>query len=391
MIITEAFEGLRQPHVLPFTSESECLNPDLVVGMELEIEQCNRIGREVSVGSIEKLGYQVTTDGSLRGTAYEFISRPMLTKHMLASLEEFFKITKFTEVNYSDRCSVHVHVNCTDMSLEQVSSLALLYQLLEEVLFEFVGQNRDSNIYCIPWNQCRNHHKLVDNFLKSPTELLRGWNKYTALNLIPLSTLGTVEFRQMHGTADMKKLTTWLNIIGGMFKYVKTVELKDLIGTIKELNTSSHYEHFFNQVLCGSLEYNPLYRSKLSEGVILAKFGLVSNKGGKVTSAISMAPARHRTEELPRIDDGTTPITAYQQYADTINTALNQLNQRDRNRGVPLRYQPQPPITHYDTSAIEEGLWANNSLVGRFQQVSDVDRFEGAMVISTNANDEVQV
>ena len=267
--------GVAAPRVRSLKMAMECVNPSLVIGLELETEKCEGDGGWYE-DSVKKLNFQVKTDGSLRGNAFEFISLPMRSDQALGALDAFFTATQFNEDNYSDRCSVHVHVNCTDMEFEQISSLALLYTTMEEILFEFVGHNRDSNIYCIPWNQCRAHLNLVQNFLSDGGSVLRRWSKYTALNLLPLSTLGTVEFRQMHGTADMKKLTTWINIIGAMFAYAKTVELKDLIEQIKDLNTTSQYEVFFNRVLAMQLPYTDKYKEKLEEGIILAKYSLMN-------------------------------------------------------------------------------------------------------------------
>ena len=268
--------GILPPDVLAFPTTTECVNPDLVIGLELETENCH-----IHTSAFyTKLGvltnFKVDQDGSLRGVAYEFISYPMKSTHALSALDKFFKSADFTDANYSDRCSVHVHVNCTDMTLEQVGCVALLYTTLEELLFEFVGGNRDTNIFCIPWNQCRSHFDLITKFLNYPSYTLRNWNKYTALNLIPLTTQGTIEFRQMHGTSDMVKLTQWINIIGAIFAYAKRTELNNLITQIKELNTNSHYEMFFNEVLGGQLPYDAIYSRKLEEGVIFAKYSLMS-------------------------------------------------------------------------------------------------------------------
>lgn len=281
MKVVDVWKGVGTPKVRKYPLTAECTNPELVIGFELETESCIKLNARGYEELVNPCNFTVHTDGSLRGLSYEFISRPMRSDNALAALKDFFLLTQFTEENYSDRCSVHVHVNCTDITLEEVSSVALLYTVVEELLFEFVGGSRDTNIYCIPWNQCRAHYELVSNFLSDPSHVLRGWNKYTALNLIPLCTLGTVEFRQMHGTADINKLTTWVNIIGALFKYAKAVKLKDLIGSIKTLNTTSHYEMFFNEVLGGQLPYNEVYRQKLEEGVVLAKYSLVNYSENK--------------------------------------------------------------------------------------------------------------
>ena len=272
---TDVF-GVGKPATKKYAKAVEgCVSPGLIIGVELETENVNMSGD--SAGKTAKpYNIFVETDGSLRGVAYEFISYPMRTDHCLAALTDFFTATKFGPENYTDRTSVHVHVNCTDMEMEQISSLALLYTVFEEIIFEFVGAHRDSNIYCIPWNQCRQHLDLINKFLGDSGSVLKRWNKYTALNLIPLSRQGTVEFRQMHGTADMAKLSLWINLIGSLFKWAKTYELKALINELKELNSNSQYEAFFNKIVSSLLPYNEVYREKLEQGVILAKYSLVS-------------------------------------------------------------------------------------------------------------------
>jgi hypothetical protein len=302
MNISEQF-GCNYPNVPKYSREVECINPELVIGLELETENCNRHG----ITKIDKMANQthftIETDNSLRGSAYEFISLPMRSRNAIAAMEDFIKGCGFDDQNYSDRCSVHVHVNCTDLELSAVSSLALIYTVFEEILFEFVGHDRESNIYCVGWNQCRAHYDLIQNFLSDGGAVLRRWNKYTALNLIPLHTQGTVEFRHMHGTADISKLTTWINIIGSMFKVAKEETLNNLITQVRELNTSSQYEAFFTRVLGSQLPYNEAYRQKMEEGVIFAKFTLmnmtekkeITPKKTPVKSSITSRPIRAST------------------------------------------------------------------------------------------------
>lgn len=276
MNVTEMY-GINPPTVIKYAKEVACVNPELVVGLELETENCfSTIQGSDLEDAARRANISIETDGSLRGNAYEFITRPMETRHALAALTDFFAATKYNDINYSDRCSIHVHVNCTNLELEAISSLSLLYTVFEDILFGFVGNNRDSNIYCIPWNQCRMHFDLIQRFLSGNGEVLRNWSKYTALNLIPLGRYGTVEFRQMHGTADMGKITQWVNIIGAMFKEASATELNVLIPQIRELNTTSQYEAFFNRCLGSQLVYNEVYRQKMEEGVIFAKMALIN-------------------------------------------------------------------------------------------------------------------
>lgn len=329
MTTLKKFFGVGAPTVAIYSREATGLiNPDLVVGFELETENCDAISTNALVSKADTFQINIERDGSLRGTAYEFISRPMRSKHALAAVEDFWSWAKFTEENYSDRCSVHVHVNCTDMQMEQISNVTLLYTIAEEILFEYVGGHRDSNIYCIPWSQCRAHFDLVQGFLTRPEYPLKKWNKYTALNLLPLTSIGTVEFRQMHGTADIEKLTRWVNIIGAIFKWAKEVSLKDLVAEIKTLNTNSQYETFFTRLIGGQLPYNEDYRSKLEAGVIFAKYSLIS---------MSRPKGKEATVEVTPEPQAAVPRTV--EATQQLQEAIARLRGEDRLRAAPADVQ----------------------------------------------------
>lgn len=268
----QEFFGLRAVQPVPYKKEMDCIDPGLIMGVELETEM---ISPYLDVQSLEKYNFTAERDGSLRGSALEFISMPMQHKHLLSAMTDFFAATKFSDKNYSDRCSVHVHVNCQDVGFEELSNLSLIYPMFEEILLHFVGQYRDTNIYCIPWSHCRNNEKLIAYLWHDPTTAFSSWQKYTALNLLPLTSKGTVEFRHMHGTSDMKKLQMWLGLISSIHSYSRKYSLNDLINQIKTINTESHYEKIFHDVLNGILPYDEAYRAKLYDGVLLAKFSLM--------------------------------------------------------------------------------------------------------------------
>lgn len=263
----------------------ECSNPEQLVGLEIETENC---GRDASwyVQHLSKL-WDTKTDGSLRGNAFEFISRPATIGTTLAELEEFYKLTQFAEYNYTDRCSIHVHTNVQDMNPHQIATLCLVYAVIEEVLFEFInfykvadprGKYRDTNIYCVPWSQCRMNYQIVSKMFDDLEYSFRNWQKYTALNLIPVKTLGTVEWRHLHGSADMEKISIWLNVIGSILRYSKTKSFEEVVETIKSLNDNSAYRQFYNDVLGGWIPYEDKYAVAISIGVVNAKYALIGLK-----------------------------------------------------------------------------------------------------------------
>jgi hypothetical protein len=266
-------------------------NDNILCGVELEIEN-------LSAGHgyyVDQAGdfWIVDEDGSLRprGESWEFISRaPATIGASLGEMRELFRKLNITEDNYSDRCSVHIHTNIQDYTPSQLYGLALVYAVFEDVLFEFVnhfhkkeeqGYCRDSNLYCIPWSACRMNRRLIERIVAAPVDGIRQWQKYTALNLLPMLDKGTVEWRHMHGTCDMEKLTIWFNIIGSIMKYVKQTGYDEIVKTVKVLNDVSTYQQFFTSVLGDTLPYTEDYRKLMAEGVVNAKYSLVNVENPK--------------------------------------------------------------------------------------------------------------
>ena len=245
-----------------------------LVGIEMEIEN---FSREVHSHPF----WKTTTDGSLRNNGYEFVSVPLpgaIVEFALWRLFETFReYEQFPE--YSKRCSVHIHLNVRTLSVVQLQKLVILYLVFEKLLFNFVGNGRDKNIHCVPL--------LQSSILSRPSwgidfeqffYVARSvWMKYSALNLLPLFSQGTIEFRQMHGTNDMKKIMTWINLIYSLKLYSIRTPLDELIHSIDSLNSTSQYREFVTSVfkkispaLLDNLQYQDV-SSLMSDGVTAAK------------------------------------------------------------------------------------------------------------------------
>jgi hypothetical protein len=280
--IVAEYLGLKPPKVFNKVKHQAGSDPSLLYGVELEIEGLHNEGRSYCVA-----GMQDHEDGSLRNNGREFVTSPMNFANLEVTLNEFFAKNKFSSDNYSERCSVHVHANCQDMTLNQVRLVVSVYQVLEKVLFNFIKDGRDENIFCVPISET-----IIGSQIMSSAEELfatanRKWRKYTALNLLPIYSYGTIEFRHMAGTSDVNRILQWCDIIGSMFKYAKENKYDDVINHIKGLNTSSAYGTFMQSIFPGYL-YDRLavgnFREFLEEGVINMKYMLIAKPKTKENS-----------------------------------------------------------------------------------------------------------
>jgi hypothetical protein len=249
--------------------------PNTYVGIELEIEGCRR--------GVDTLGGLLNQheDGSLRNNGVEAVTCPMKMKFVEDLLHRFFTENEITERNYSDRCSTHVHVNVQDMTMEQVRSIALVYQTVERLLFHaFIGEERENNIYCVPWYQAGFTVAVMEKLALDANQI-RHWVKYTALNMLPIREKGTIEFRHLKGTCDVEHIMTWLNLIGSIVKYGSNTAYDDVAKLIMEMNTVSNYEMFIRSVFgeyAHVLMASPNYQNILAFGVVDSKLLLVKTK-----------------------------------------------------------------------------------------------------------------
>lgn len=353
------------------------VNPNLLVGLELEIEKWET-EEEASFR-----GFSFTADNSLRGASVEAITKPMRTKYVPVLLENFYEHFHVTDDNYSERCSTHVHVNCQDLTRQQLRNICVLYQAIERVLFAWIGEVREQNIFCIPWYQCNISSRFVHNFLSDTDGTVRRWQKYTALNLLPIREQGTIEFRHLEGTCDIKRITTWLNIIGSIFRFACEVTYKELRGIITEMNSVSNYEMFINRVFgvyATEFVSLPSYRELLAIGVVDCKLLLIDDHKvdenatqpprvePRREAQLRAAPAR-TPSPLDIIEDDafepplTNPEVTMEPSVDVGQIVANQQVQLQGHN----RLYFDAPATPNDVDAIMQ--WVRNHTAGRVQGV----------------------
>lgn len=264
------------PHKEPYKSKTadiiSCPDPGLLYGVELELENTHQEDWNTTA-------FYSTSDGSLRNDGWEYISRPMDYSNLVHSINYFYSRWGITSDNISERCSVHVHVNCHDITEEQLTSLCLLYQTFEGLLFNWAGPHRYDNVFCVPWSQTNITFNSANLIIARGIKDIPLWEKYTALNLTPLHTLGTVEFRHMPGTEDPERIFIWLRIIGSMFAYIKKHDYKSIRRKFVALNSNSAYKNILEDVfqMEAPTLMTPDYKTTLEQGVLDIKYMLINN------------------------------------------------------------------------------------------------------------------
>lgn len=254
---------LGEPH--PYLVDSNTF-----VGIEIELEEYAEHQRPDDF----KL-WAVVKDGSLRprDTGVEFITHGPYTgvigSEIIEALDSFNKLIEFNKENYghlptvSDRCSVHVHINAGDVTLPQLRKWIIVYLILEKVLFEYCGEDRYYNNYCMPLlTNIPVLQRIIDRNSNALhlNALIKTATKYDAFNMASLGQKGTIEFRHHPGCYDTARILEWVNLLLCIKKYAQHSG-KDWLGILMSISGRGP-EAFLKDVFgdrAQCLMYNNIY------------------------------------------------------------------------------------------------------------------------------------
>lgn len=179
------------------------------LGLELELEG----------GRFEPVpGWAMHEDGSLRNGVEYVFDGPQGGSDALTSIENMGAAFAAMKPRPTFRCSTHCHLDVRDLTVLGVSKLFALYAINEDVMFDHCEEYRRWSNFCTPFY---NALDLVDGFAgmvrsdltskKSITGAIsvrnmRAFPKYSALNLQPVCSFGSVEFRGSHAITNAEEL-----------------------------------------------------------------------------------------------------------------------------------------------------------------------------------------
>lgn len=215
-----------------------------MVGIEIEVENMKK-------GVHLEAYWDVKNDGSLRNHGIELVSVPLQVKQVQLALDHVYtQMNANNAPDFSNRTSVHIHVNCRDLTQDQIFNFVLLYAIFEKHFYQVAGTRRMNSIFCVPLfrtNQMTTINEVIYDM--SPN-----WQKYCGLNLLPLFAnnvtqgYGTIEFRHLYGTNNQQEILEWINDILCLRKFACEISKDNLLAAIKEMNTTSSYLSMYSQV-----------------------------------------------------------------------------------------------------------------------------------------------
>jgi hypothetical protein len=179
------------------------------------VKKENQIGVEIEmegegIHNLEPNYWSVGHDGSLRGQeAIEYtLKSPSTVPTIDKKLSHLYnKFDNNSRIFPSDRCGVHIHINCQHLELSQVFNFITLYLIFEDLIVAWCGEDREGNLFCLRAQDAEwLLYCLISDKMKGyfHTSVERNRFKYASINVAALSYYGSLEFRALR-TPDNKK------------------------------------------------------------------------------------------------------------------------------------------------------------------------------------------
>jgi len=254
-------------------------------GVEVEFEGKGILNNSNLVGA--NPSWKVVADGSLRGESFEAVMRaPLGYSDTIKAVKELYNLVTSNKavINDSMRAGTHVHVNCLNLTVQQLMTFMAAYYCLEDILVDYLGDERAGNFFCLRVSDAEeiSHaiaSALANNRLRNNNIFTNENLRYSAMNLVSLSKFGSLEFRALKTPTTVEPILEWLEILEklftGSFKFNSPLALVSAMSANGEKEVLSKLlpEEFANKVF-----KRPDFEDKLYSAIRNIQFWVFKTK-----------------------------------------------------------------------------------------------------------------
>lgn len=234
---------------------------DGLIGLEIEAEGMNLFDKPISWWATHQ-------DGSLRPykdhPPVEYVLRKPIPREDVPKALTYLT-TKLkaagSYIHESTRTSVHVHVNCQELTLKQIYQYVCLFLVFEEILVEFSGPDRPGNLFCLSAKQAEYFVTCLEDALQSENfnEVFSDNLRYTSCNTASLGKFGSLEFRSLRGTVDQGLIQMWVDIL--LMIRDKALEYKDPRSIVEDFQRLGPHE-FCRKVFGSRMDIYAIFQDR---------------------------------------------------------------------------------------------------------------------------------
>ena len=197
--------------------EAECVFGDCETGEE---------GNPMALHNIPK-GWREAYDGSISGNGREMISTPSNGNILWTRVKQLENWAKEHNVYINRSCGLHVHLDATDTTWQDLKAISLVMMKVEQHIFDMLPPSRQNSNWCkrISMNineliACSTESEFVELWYRNESINRTKYNdtRYHGLNLHARFYLGTIEFRYHSGTLNSNKILNWIKICNAVME-----------------------------------------------------------------------------------------------------------------------------------------------------------------------------
>ncbi len=275
------------------------------VGIELEMEGDN-LPTGVSAGKKMPARWNTTNDGSLRasdginaGGREYVLNRPVEREEVEIMLRHFFRVLDEmdSQVILSNRTSTHIHINISDLLINQIVSFIVLWNIFEEAVVNSCGETRIGNLFCLRTKDCSQAIESLELGLKAGLAFNIGENhKYLACNYYAMVRYGSLEFRCWPGADNADQVMSWVKFLLALKDYaIANHANPELIGmSISENSPSQIFER-----ICQDSDNMAFFEHVMSTPENVDRFDQMGKDGYRRVQSLSYClPWRNLEDEF---------------------------------------------------------------------------------------------
>lgn len=222
------------------------------IGLEIEVEGSLKAIADVHA---QPKYWTSKQEGSLRGGVEYVLYSPVPMRRLPDALDEIGKVfEKCPKIVRSIRCSTHMHVNVSDLTIQQIYNVIGYYYLIEDILVNTQGPIRKGNLFCLRMSDAEFLAEALIDSAQMINDPSRGFCltrfdahnfKYGALNLAAPTKFGSLEFRFLRPMTDKADLGFWSGVFYTLVHEAKNISLEESLRKAEELTPQGFLELVF--------------------------------------------------------------------------------------------------------------------------------------------------
>lgn len=143
------------------------------------------------------------------------------------------KIREVCPSAVNQACGIHVTIDVSDFSFDELKNLVLQYMRAQEYFYAECAAWRQDNRYCQRNPFCPEAVWKAQT-LDSVIAAADGNNRYHGLNLARLKKMKIVEFRMLESSVSVRKVGSWINLCVGFVNGIKLGLVRPSLGPMAE-------------------------------------------------------------------------------------------------------------------------------------------------------------